>query len=69
MERHYLGDGCPGRHIDEEIVFQALVKQRMKPGKIRLLIQRLTGIIIMEEPDAIKELYATGQAWNTQAYN
>ena len=60
IQTHYLGDNCPGGHLDEEVVFQALVALDMEPDKARELISRLVDsktIKILNEPQHIIEYY------------
>ena len=38
---HYAGDACPDGHMDEEVVFTALIKSGMDGDRARALIARL----------------------------
>ena len=38
---HYLGDDCPGGHLDEAVVFNTLIAQGMPGDKAREVIRRI----------------------------
>jgi len=40
---YFLGDDCSGGHMDEEVVFHALIAQDLPAEKARALIRRIKG--------------------------